>query len=663
MKKKLLYCGFLVLLCYLNLAAQPAIILYNPPRADSVWGITGNTWFYNDTGQDTLDLAAIRQQQFVPIPLIYTGLIRPRYAVNTNWLRFSIDNKNIADTIRLYFNCNPHQFVSMFTGGKAMAAPVYPVMAEEKHFLLTIPPQAQDTFYVKIVERINYLSSITPRLQATDAAAHSFTQQAGDGAFLLTVMSMALGCLVFMALFALYQFILEKDKSFLFYVAYVLCALYVWLVIGNTRFNLQVGFLQQQHFHIPVSSGIAFFYTLFIVHILQLKTSHPVKWQVLKILLLLIILETAVEVYENFTGVFIFTSSFYYHYILPLPNNLVNLFLLYVLITSKSPIKKYLLAGLILLILFLFVFSNFVYFIPGLPPGISVFANFPPFWGLMGVTAEAFCFALALAYKSKLVKEERNKLQQQYTTELQQKLAEQKLTLDTQFEHLQLQQAKQLETAFEKKLAETEMAALRAQMNPHFIFNCLNSIKLYTLENDAETASDYLTKFSRLIRLVLENSKSEKVFLSREIETLRLYIELEMMRFKDKLTYEMTIASSVDEQYLEVPPLLLQPYIENAIWHGLMHKKEGGKVTIQFIQPAEHLLEVVITDNGIGREKAAALKSKASNRHKSFGINMTQERLQVINQLYDIETKVTIIDLYDVAQVPTGTRVIILIPV
>lgn len=663
MNKRFLSVVVFILLCHLKLAAQPAIVLYGAPSPDSVWTITGNTWFYDDAGRDTLDFTSIRRQPFSFIPRAYLGLVRPASAVNTNWLRFSISNQHSTDTIQLYFNCNPHQFVSMFTVGQAVVKPFYPIMAEEKHFLLTIPPQVQDTFYVKIVERINYLSPISPRLQAPGAAANSFTKQAGDGAFLLTVMSMALGCLVFMTLFALYQFILEKDKTFLFYVAYVLCAVYVWLVIGNTRFNLQVGFLQQQHFHIPVSSGIAFFYTLFIAHILELRTNNPVKWQILKVLLLCIILETAVEVYENFTGSFIFSSSFYYHYILPLPNNLINLFLLYVLITSKSPLKKYLLAGVILLILFLFVFSNFVYFIPGLPPGISVFANFPPFWGLIGVTAEAFCFAMALAYKGKLVKEERNNLQQQYTVELQQKLAAQKLALDTQFQHLQLQQAKQLETAFEKKLAETEMAALRAQMNPHFIFNCLNSIKLYTIENDAETASNYLTKFSRLIRLVLENSKSEKIILSREIETLRLYIELEMMRFKDKLVYELTIEPTVDQEYLEVPPLLVQPYIENAIWHGLMHKKEGGKVIIQFTQPAEHLLEVVITDNGIGREKAAVLKSKESNRHKSFGIKMTNERLQVINQLYDIQTKVTITDLYNADHLPAGTRVVIQIPV
>ncbi|HAK77407.1 MAG TPA: hypothetical protein DCM71_10970 [Runella sp.] len=132
------------------------------------------------------------------------------------------------------------------------------------------------------------------------------------------------------------------------------------------------------------------------------------------------------------------------------------------------------------------------------------------------------------------------------------------------------------ETEFAHKLAETEMTALRAQMNPHFIFNCLNSIKLYTLENDNLKATEYMTKFSRLIRLVLENSRSERITLANELETLQLYMDMEAMRFKDKVAYEINVSDEVDTHYIEIPPLLIQPYIENAIWHGLMHKEGDG---------------------------------------------------------------------------------------
>jgi hypothetical protein len=218
------------------------------------------------------------------------------------------------------------------------------------------------------------------------------------------------------------------------------------------------------------------------------------------------------------------------------------------------------------------------------------------------------------------------------------------------------------ESEFAHKLAETEMTALRAQMNPHFIFNCLNSIKLYTLENDGATATDYLTKFSRLIRLVLENSRSERITLANELETLELYIQMEAMRFKDKVNYKLNVAEDIDTHYTEIPPLLLQPYVENAIWHGLMHKEGGGKITID-VSMEETALQVHITDNGIGRAGAAALKSKSATTHKSFGLKITSERIELFNQLYQTHTKVQIEDLTDADGQATGTKVMVEIPI
>lgn len=212
------------------------------------------------------------------------------------------------------------------------------------------------------------------------------------------------------------------------------------------------------------------------------------------------------------------------------------------------------------------------------------------------------------------------------------------------------------ESEFAQKLVETEMTALRAQMNPHFIFNCLNSIKLYTLENDGLTATDYLTKFSRLIRLVLENSRSERITLANELETLQLYIEMEAMRFKDKVKYSIHVAQDIDTHYIEIPPLLLQPYVENAIWHGLMHLEGGGMIWIE-VKTVDSFLQIAITDNGIGRAAAAALKSKSATHQKSFGLKMTSERIDLINQLYKTNTQVNIQDL------EVGTRVIVEIPI
>lgn len=218
-------------------------------------------------------------------------------------------------------------------------------------------------------------------------------------------------------------------------------------------------------------------------------------------------------------------------------------------------------------------------------------------------------------------------------------------------------------SGFQQKIAETEITALRSQMNPHFIFNCLNSIKLYSLENDSHSASDYLTKFSRLIRLVLENSRSEKVTLENELETLKLYIEMEAMRFKDKVKYQINIAPYIDQQFIEIPPLLIQPFVENSIWHGLMHKSEGGTVKIDVSQPKEQVLHIEISDDGIGREKAQAYKSKSAMKQKSFGMKVTSERIELINQIYKTNTEVEIIDLKDQNGELIGTKVMLNIPI
>ncbi len=222
---------------------------------------------------------------------------------------------------------------------------------------------------------------------------------------------------------------------------------------------------------------------------------------------------------------------------------------------------------------------------------------------------------------------------------------------------------KEKEMILLQKIAETEISALRSQMNPHFIFNCLNSIKLYSLENDSESASIYLTKFSKLIRLVLDNSRSERLTLEKEIETLQLYIEMEIMRFKEKVQYEMVISTEIDQQYVEIPPLLIQPFVENAIWHGLMHKEFGGKVSIMVNLVQEIMLEIQIIDNGVGRKKSAEYKSKTATNHKSFGMKVTNERIDLINQIYKTNAKVEIVDLYDEKEIGVGTKVIIQIPI
>jgi len=203
------------------------------------------------------------------------------------------------------------------------------------------------------------------------------------------------------------------------------------------------------------------------------------------------------------------------------------------------------------------------------------------------------------------------------------------------------------------------MTALRSQMNPHFIFNCLNSIKLYTTQNDTAAASAYLTKFSKLIRLVLDNSRNDRITLSSELAALELYIEMEAMRFKEKLSYRLQIEKNVETNYIEIPPLLLQPYVENAIWHGLMPKEEGGHIHIAVKMQNESLLEIKISDNGIGR----AASNKIPKKHNSYGMQATTERIALINQIYKTGASVFVRDLVNENGNAAGTQVTLEIPV
>lgn len=207
-----------------------------------------------------------------------------------------------------------------------------------------------------------------------------------------------------------------------------------------------------------------------------------------------------------------------------------------------------------------------------------------------------------------------------------------------------------------QKATELEMQALRAQMNPHFIFNCLSSINRFIIKNETEAASDYLTRFSRLIRMVLINSQKSLITLEDELEMLRLYLDMERLRFKNSFDYNINFKNTVDVGTIFIPPLLLQPFCENAIWHGLMHKDGLGTLDIA-INMQDNVLNCTITDNGVGREKAAELKSKSVEKEKSLGLKITRERLALLNQDNDSKTFYEIEDLFDEKANAAGTKI------
>ncbi len=206
------------------------------------------------------------------------------------------------------------------------------------------------------------------------------------------------------------------------------------------------------------------------------------------------------------------------------------------------------------------------------------------------------------------------------------------------------------------------MQALRAQMNPHFIFNCLNSINRYIVKSDPVTASGYLTKFAKLIRFILDNSAATTVPLEMECQMLLLYAEMESLRFKHRFTYSVDVANGLDAAAIYIPPMLVQPYMENAIWHGLMQKESNGHISVRFSQVTPGLMQAIVEDDGVGRAQAAALKSKSATKEKSHGMRITGDRLRMVNEQHGTEAHIRIEDLQDSNGEAAGTRVIIQIP-
>ena len=265
------------------------------------------------------------------------------------------------------------------------------------------------------------------------------------------------------------------------------------------------------------------------------------------------------------------------------------------------------------------------------------FEVLPPWWQTWWFRIGVVVCALSVFYG--LI---RWRLHQKFTRQLEQSKKEKQLA------------------ELEQQKTELEMQALRSQMNPHFIFNSLNSINRFILQNNRTQASEYLTKFSKLIRLILQNSQASLISLESELQTLELYLDLEALRFDHRFGYKISVPKDLDIEALQVPPLIIQPYTENAIWHGLMHKEDKGQLDIEVSEENDHLY-FKIADNGIGRKQAAAMASKSATKHKSMGLRITQDRIAMLQKING-ESPVKIIDLENADGSAAGTEVIIKMP-
>lgn len=223
----------------------------------------------------------------------------------------------------------------------------------------------------------------------------------------------------------------------------------------------------------------------------------------------------------------------------------------------------------------------------------------------------------------------------------------------------QIRRQEEIRVQYDKTISQLEMKALRAQMNPHFLFNSLNSIRYYILKEELDNASDYITKFSKLLRLILRNSRQNMITLAEELETLSIYIEFEQMRFGKSFDFKKTIDPAVKPDDIMIQPMTIQPFIENAIWHGLMPKEDDRKLSLSISQK-DNYLAIVVEDNGIGRNKAKALEQDSNmGETKSYGLQITSERFEMLHKARGKRSEFEITDLTDSEGNAAGTRVTI----
>ena len=213
----------------------------------------------------------------------------------------------------------------------------------------------------------------------------------------------------------------------------------------------------------------------------------------------------------------------------------------------------------------------------------------------------------------------------------------------------------------EQELQQSMLASIKSQMNPHFLFNALNTIQSYIYTNDKENASQYLGKFSTLTRMILDMSNKDIVTIAEEIKALQLYLELEQLRFEDKLKYTFNVDNNISTETTFIPSMLIQPYVENAIKHGLLHKKNDWFLSLHFTKANEGIT-IIIDDNGIGRKRSEELNKHKAKHHQSFATNANRKRLEILNRGLMQHIALEVIDKKDSYGNSLGTSVKLFIP-
>ena len=281
----------------------------------------------------------------------------------------------------------------------------------------------------------------------------------------------------------------------------------------------------------------------------------------------------------------------------------------------------------------------------------------------VGIFVEQIAFGFGLAYKVRLINQEfvfqvkeNEKIKNDQNQLLQEELQKKEVELLQVTKKAEEERISKLKSEFDNEIHQLHLSSLQSQMNPHFIFNALSSIKAFLIENDKENAIFYLNKFAKLIRKILDGSRHRKVSLKEELEIIKLYMAIENMRFDNEIGFSVDINENIDLERIAVPPLILQPFLENALWHGLMLSEKEKHVEIH-IYKNQNVPVLSLKDNGIGRQRSKDLKKRKFLKRDSLGLKMTAERIDHFNHKEKLSYAFEIIDLVDQEGDSCGTEV------
>ena len=581
-----------------------------------------------------ISLKTIAQKQFLPLISFDIPLSLIKGYRYTYWLKFTVENPT-NDTLKLLLTTGLHESTTLFRFEKNQLIKITetqekfskqqrPFRSDDQYMPISFLPNTVYVFYAKINDYPREDFAIRPILSSKAWVNLHKLNAFYDEYVYLIAYGFLVSVLFFVALFVLLFYILDRQTYYLYYAFYTISiglfnlweyehSPYIHLIFNHLPF---LKFTGNSNIYVFLTH---IFYFLFILDFLEFKKRTPLvatlfSWTIICLAIILVVdifilfvlkrLDWSTSLYWTFQDIF----------------PILNFVLFFTIFKVKGRIARNIQMGSTFLMLgglagFLtHYFDNSQLVLFRIDPSITF---------VVGTLLEVFFFSIAIGIKSYNIQREQKSLH--------------------------------------KSMMESELQTLRSQINPHFVFNSLNSIKSYILTHRSTEASEYLTDFSTLMRSILQFSKEQLISLSNELEIAVLYVSLEKRRFEENFVFNYDLDPTIDTDEIMIPPMLLQPYIENSIKHGLMNKEGIRMLTLSIIRDNAYI-KIEIDDNGIGREQASLLR-KNTLKYQSMGMSINNDRINLLGKTNDFFIEIQVEDKKTVMDVSEGTRVVIRIPI